>query len=511
MPNKKVLVKSGIWQLLNVFVIVASQFIFYAVMARYVNKAAFGLFAIANAFLNFVTSISEAGMGDALLQRRVVEPQHKNAALFFSLIIALVMYILFYFASPYIAEYYKEPSLTLILRVVGLLFFFLSFGSSSMNLLQKEFKFKEIFICDGMSMLASNVLGVILGIYGYGVWAMIWSLVFYFFSKSIIVWFYEPLPIKIGSTLKHWKDLFNYGMGLTLVRINNYLNNFGITLFIGKLVPINILGVFDRAYRTTSLPVRYLGDMVQKLMVPSMVKIGDDDNVLFRFFYKGLSFSNSMLLPISFFSIVFSKPIVFILLGHHWGEAIIPMQILLLSLPFRVSTKVADALMRVRNLIYKNANRKFQYLIALAIGIWIGHYWGLPGICWGVSLASLQNYLSMILTIRNRVFKKQWQKLIINPFGNGLVLTLCIVPPAYLIYYILMYFVHDEVIAFTVLCVVLGIFFSYAFFKKPKLLGKDFAPIREQLMSMMKKKKKGKNKFSKEGIEVENEIIEYGE
>lgn len=497
MSNKRVLVKSGMWQLLNVTVIVASQFIFYAVMARYVSKAAFGIFALANSFLNFVTSISEAGMGDALLQRRVVEPQHKNAALFFSLLIAFVMYILFYIASPYIAAYYKEPSLTLILRVVGLLFFFLSFGSSSMNLLQKEFKFKEIFVCDGMSMLASNVLGIILGIYGYGVWAMIWSLLFYFFAKSVLVWFYEPLPLRIGASLKHWKDLFNYGMGLTLVRINNYLNSFGIILFIGKLVPISVLGVFNQTYRMTNLPIRYLGDMVQKLMVPSMVKIGDDNVVLFRFFSKGLSFSNSMFLPLSFFSIAFAKPIIYILLGHRWAEAIVPMQILLLSLPFRISTKVADALMRVRNLIYKNANRKFQYLIALAIGIWIGHYWGLNGISWGIVLASFQNYLSMILTIRNRVFKGEWQKLILNPLRNGLLLSLCIVPPSYLIYYLIMLFVHDEIIAFSILCILLGIFFGFAFFKKPKLLGKDFEPIREQLMKMMKGKKGKKKKGMK--------------
>ena len=238
-----------------------------------------------------------------------------------------------------------------------------------------------------------------------------------------------------------------------------------------------------------------------------MVRIGDDDNILFRFFYKGLSFSNSMLLPISFFSIVFARPIVYILLGHHWEEAIIPMQILLLSLPFRISTKVADALMRVRNLIYKNANRKFQYLIALAIGIWIGHYWGLPGISWGITLASMQNYLSMILTIRNRVFKTQWQKLLINPFGNGLLLSLFIVPPAFIIYYLLLMLVHDEIIAFSVLCGLLGIFFGYAFFKKPKLLGKDFAPVREQIMKMIKNKGGKKGKRNKHAEMPLNETI----
>ncbi len=52
---------------------------------------------------------------------------------------------------------------------------------------------------------------------------------------------------------------------------------------------------------------------------------------------------------------------------------------------------------------------------------------------------------------------------------------------------------NKEIIAFSILCVLLTAFFSYAFFKKPKLLGEDFAQLQKELMKMTKKKSKKDN------------------
>ena len=179
MVNKQKLVKSGIWQFSNTFVIIVSQIVSNAIIARYVSKKEFGIMAITNAFVNFASFFSEAGMGDALMQRKIVEPQHKNAALFFSLLVAIVMYFAMYGTAPYIAEWYEQPELTDVLRMLGLSFIFLSLGSSSLNLLQKEFKFKQVFFSDSLSLMLSNILGVILAIKGYGVWSLVYSILFY--------------------------------------------------------------------------------------------------------------------------------------------------------------------------------------------------------------------------------------------------------------------------------------------------------------------------------------------
>jgi O-antigen/teichoic acid export membrane protein len=136
-----------------------------------------------------------------------------------------------------------------------------------------------------------------------------------------------------------------------------------------------------------------------------------------------MAFSNALLVPISVFAIVFCQPIVTILLGPKWNSAVVPMQVLFLSLPFRITTKVADVLMRAKNLVFKNANRKLQYIIVLCIGILLCSKWGLVGITSAVTAAAVFNYVFMLLTIKRHVFQKGWQKLILNPFKDGLFIA----------------------------------------------------------------------------------------
>lgn len=517
--NKQKLVRSGIWQFSNTIVIIVSQIVCNAIIARYVSKKEFGIMAITNAFINFASFFSEAGMGDALMQRREseLEPQHKNAALFFSVLFSVVIYFILYLIAPLISFFYNdpvihadlfynnEPILVPVLRILGLSFIFLSLGSSSLNLLQKNFKFRYVFFSDSLSLLASNVLGVVLAINHWGVWSLVYSILFYNVARLIMVWILEPIPVWIGATWKHWKDLFRYGIGLTLIRIYNFISGFGIMLEIGKLAPIQTLGIFERSYRITNIPVRYLGDMIQKVMMPFMVKINDEDDKLFFFFYRCMSFSNALLVPISVFAFVFCKPIVLILLGSKWSDAVVPMQILFLSLPFRITTKVSDVLMRAKNLVYKNANRKLQYVIVLCVSAFFAAKWGLTGIAMSVSASAVFSYVTMLLTIKRNVFRRDWKKFIVKPFKDGTIISVIVVVPAYLIFSLLMLVFTKELIAFLVLCAMLTAFLSYAFFRKPGLLGKDFAQLHRELMKLINNKgNNGNNRKKKRMFKEQN-------
>jgi len=515
--NKQKLVKSGVWQFSNTIVVVVSQIVCNAIIARYVSKVEFGIMALTNAFINFACFFSEAGMGDALIQRKEIEPEHKNASFFCSVLFSVVIYFILYFTAPLISTFYDNPVvktdlfynegpiLTPVLRILGLSFIFLSLGSASLSLLMKNFRFKQIFFSDSLTLLASNILGVVLAINHWGVWSLVYSILFYNVARLILVWILEPIPLWIGATLRHWKDLFNYGVGLTLVRLYNFISSFGIMLEIGKVAPLKTLGIFERSYRITNIPVRYLGDMINKVMMPFMVKINDEDDKLFAFFYRAMAFSNAMLLPISVFCFVFCRPLVLILLGSKWTDAVIPMQILFLSLPFRITTKISDILMRVKNLVYKNANRKLQYVIVVCVSIFFCARWGLIGLASAITASAIFSYVTMLLTIRRRIFPQGWQKLIIRPFKDGAILSIFCVVPSYLVHLALMYTIKNELISFSILCALLGGFLVFVFFKKPTLLGKEFAQLQKELMKMMKKERKGGGR-RKRNLEEEETI-----
>jgi O-antigen/teichoic acid export membrane protein len=110
--GKKQVIQSGAWQLLNVSVKVFSQFAYYAVMARLLSKSDLGVFALLNSFMNFGNMLGDGGMGDALLQRKVFDKQHINAAFYSSLLLAVIIYIAVFLIAPWAAEFYAQPSLT---------------------------------------------------------------------------------------------------------------------------------------------------------------------------------------------------------------------------------------------------------------------------------------------------------------------------------------------------------------------------------------------------------------
>ncbi len=507
MMNKQKLVKSGLWQLMNTAVIFISQLGYYAIMARLIEnaKAAFGVLALLNACINFGNVVAEAGMGDALLQRKVVEPGHKNAALYYSIATAVFFYIVLFFLAPIIAHFFDQPILTFSLRMIGLTFILYSLGSPSINLLQKEFQFKKIFFSDSLSLLASNVLGIFLAWKGFGVMSLVYSTLFYNTAKLIMLWIMEPLPLQMGATLQHWKDLFNYGMILTLIRITNYFNTSGINFLIGKLVPIGALGIFERSSRTVNLPGRYVGDIVQKISLPAMIKIETTD-ALFVMYYKTLSLLHSILVPLSVFFAVFSKPLVLILLGPRWLDAVVPLHFMFLALPFQIEARLADGVMRVKGLLVDNLKRKILAMCIVFASIFAGSYYAAPlqGIAVGMLAAAITNYYIMILTLRNKVFPDDWKKLLLRPFLNGIPLTIYLVIPSFLIYLLCLFVTNnDDVISFLITCSIVGGFLAYCFFKKPKLLGKDFAPIQTILMEIMNKKKRGGKKRKTEEPELE--------
>jgi teichuronic acid exporter len=502
--NKQQIVKSGIWQLFNTAVIFISNLGYYAIMARAIPNAkeAFGILALLNACMNFGNVVAEAGMGDALLQRKIVDPQHKNAALYFSISTAVFFYLILFFIAPSLAGFFHEEQLVVGLRTIGLSFILYSLGSSSINLLQKEMQFKKIFFSDSLSLLASNVFGIVLAYNGFGVMSLVYSTLFYNTCKVIMLWIQEPIPLKLGTTLQHWKDLFNYGIVLTLIRITNYVSTSGINFLIGKIVPITSLGIFERSTRTVNLPGRYVGDIVQRISLPVMLKIDNDDD-LFKTFYKSLSFLHCLLVPLSIFFCVFSKPLVLILLGPRWLDAVWPLHLMFLGLPFQIAVRLCDGVMRVKGLLMNNLQRKIISVVLLCILIYIGSRWGITGVSGGILVAAIVNYYIMLI-YKTQVFPTMWKQLIIKPFLNGTVFAIYLTIPSFALFEGFTYFLHlKEVPAFLFMSSLIGLFLGYAFFKKPKLLGKDFAPVREVLMNI----RKGKKKKARAQHEQEQEMI----
>lgn len=397
---------AGIWQLFQVIFQVMIQFCYMAIMARLLSKEDFGLMAIATGFMGLGMVFSTGGMGSALIQREYITQKHIESAFQGSLLLGLVVCIILFVCSSFIAEAYNEPRLDLIIKAIGCIVFFNSISSVSISLLQKSFKFKVTANITVFITLVSYALGVFLAFINYGVWSLVLSVFLVALLTALVSLYYEPVRLSFSFHYKEFKQLFYYGFGVTLLGLINYLSSGGLNLILGKILPPTMLGVFERTYVIKALPSEYLGRLVNTIMFPAMSEMQSDEDKLFNIYQYSLGIINSILIPVSLFLSFFSKEIVLILLGDKWLEAVIPLQIMFISLPFNSSASLADSVARAKGYVYRNALRKFIFTIVLIPSVAISaKYYGLLGAAIAVTVSYIFNYFIMLFLVES-IFRK---------------------------------------------------------------------------------------------------------
>lgn len=468
--NQKVK-KAGLWQSLEIIVLVISQFLYIGVMARFLNKADFGLMAIASSFIGFGAIFSEGGMGPALIQRKEVTNKHKNAALQAGFGIGVVLFVAFFFLAPAIADFFNQPSLKSIIRVIGVNVFFVSASSISLGLLHRNYMFKTSSIITIISLITGYVSGVIGAVNGMGVWSLVLATLVMTGIKTAGYLTFAPVKLSFKLYTKEWKELFSFGFGVILLKILNFFNMQGLNLVLGKIFTPAVLGLFERSNKIKNLPSTHLGNILDKILFPAMSQLQDQTEKLIKTFKNSLGIANSLLWPLSIFLIVFTKEIILILLGDQWLDAVIPLQIMFAVLPFSISNRLGDALIRSTGHIYKNVWRKVIYVIFLLTIVSLGgiHY-GIIGAAVAVTTSFMFNYVMTIFLIKH-IFKVNIKKIFMHPLLVGLLialaLSLLIIPSRLLIN---QYFANT-ILPFFVLCFIIATAVTLILLKKPGILG----------------------------------------
>ncbi|WP_168731269.1 lipopolysaccharide biosynthesis protein [Robertkochia marina] len=416
--------RSGFWQALEVLVLVITQFVYFGVMARILEKSDYGLMAIANGFVALGMIFAEGGMGAALIQKQNALKSHSKAALQGSILFSLCIVGLFYLMAPLIAAAFDQPMLAELVRVIAWNFVLLAIYSIPLSLLQKEMRFRHSAIVTILASVIAYSFGIVLGYKGWGVWSLVGAVLLNSLLKMIGYLYLAPVRFSIKWYYSEWKELFSFGSGMILLKVNSYISKNGLILLLGKIFSPGMLGVFERSYQINNMPSNYLGQILIKIMFPALSKLQDNEQRQFRLYDHGLGLSNSILMPLSLFLIYFSKEVVLIMLGEKWMDAVLPLQLLFVVMPFTISSRMTDALIRAKGLVYKNVSRKMIYAIILLVSCGFGgYYYGLGGAAVAVVFSTLINYIMMVYLVKV-VFKRSFYQVFYGPLKQGVLLTL---------------------------------------------------------------------------------------
>ncbi len=474
---------AGIWQTIETIINVFAQFLYMAIMARILNKSDFGLMAIANSLIVSGYIFAQSGMGFALIQRKDITYKHINAALQGGGLVGIILFLIFFFLAPSIAIFFEQPELENIIKIIAINFLVVSISAVSLGILQKQFRFKEQSIVTILSVILSYSFGIFLGIRGFGVWSLVIASLLLSVLKAIGFFHFAKIKLAKGLFFREWRELFSFGFGIMLLQINNYMGKSGIMLVLGKIFNPTLLGVFERTFTIKTLPSSYIGNILDAIMFPAMSEIQDEHERLFKIFQHSLGIVNSLLMPIALYLFFFTGEIVLIILGENWSDAVRPLQIMFIVLPFSTSVRMADAVLRAKGLVYENAGRKFLYVLVLVLTTSFGAYYhGLIGAAFGVTISILFNYITMLLLVK-KVFQKSINEIFLLPLWAGMKLSVSLLVILIITTSIFNFWGTVNIEYYLLITLLLGMLTIILLRIKPAFFGKYLCSILERLKS----------------------------
>lgn len=382
MSLKKKAIGGVQWTTTSAFVITLIQLIQLSILTRLLSPSDFGLMALVLVVTGFSQIFIDMGFSNAIIYKQDVTSKQLSSLYWINIITGILFFILITVLSPLVSKFYHEVKLVSLIDLLAITFLIKPFGQQFMVLLQKELRFDYIAKSDMFSKFISFVVVVVMAYKNFGVYSLaVGSLVFSFFSTlGYIVYgirFHRP---KFYFNIKGLREYINFGLFQMGERILQYFAAQIDTILIGKLLGIEILGIYNVAKSLASKPKSIINPVITRVTFPLMAKVSNDIKKLKDIYLQIVNYLSLINFPIYFYLLILAKPIVIILFGSKWTEAIPIVQILSLTFLLRSIGNPAGSLL----LALGKANTTFYWsLITFGlypISIFMGSYWGIIGI-----------------------------------------------------------------------------------------------------------------------------------
>src|SRR5690606_27486480 len=254
----------------------------------------------------------------AILHKQGITKKQYASLYWINWLASIAMYLILLLVTPVVASFYDQNILNTLIPLIGLNLLLSGLGRQYKTVEQKHLLFKTISIIDIVGALLSLMLSVVLAVYGYGVFALVYSVIFQSLFSNLC---YFIIGIKKYGLLFHFKyqetkEFLSIGMYQVGGQVVNYFNRDLDILIIGKFFSADILGGYSLARELVRRPATFIIPILNRVGAPALSKINNDDSKLKEYFLKMTNVLASITIPIYFIIALLAYPIVYVLYGE---------------------------------------------------------------------------------------------------------------------------------------------------------------------------------------------------
>lgn len=328
MSLKEAAISGMIWSAIDKLGTKVIQFIIGILIARILLPSDYGIIGILAVFVSLSETILDSGFANALIQKQDRTEIDFSTAFFFNVIVGFILYLIIFYFSPYIANFYNIPIITYVARIYSINIIINSLTIVQTAKLAININFKSQSKISLISVLISGLIGLYLAYNNFGVWALVIQGVSASFLRMVFLWIFVKWSPLITFSINSFRNLFSFGSKILCTGLINSIYNHMHSIVIGKVFSPNEVGFFNRGGQFPNLPTDMLTSIVMTVNYPILAKLQNNDDALRIAYKKILTIPLFILYPVLILLIIMAKPLIMAILGEKWLPCIPFIQIL---------------------------------------------------------------------------------------------------------------------------------------------------------------------------------------
>lgn len=388
MSLKEKTISGVIWNAIGRFSTQGMSFVFTMLIARMLMPEDYGVLAMLGIFMAIAGTFIDSGFANALVRKPDRTETDMATVFYFNIAVAFFFYAVLWFAAPYIADFYNQPLLLPITRIVALNFVIGSFGSVAGLQFTFRLDFKTPAKLGVANCIFNGTLTLFLAYEGYGVWAIVWSGIAGNVFNVLLLYIVVRWKPLWAFSWKSFREMFSYGSKLLFSRLLDTTYNNLYPLIIGKFFSPSILGLYGRASNLAHFPSSNITSILQGVTFPILSTIQNEDERLMDAYRRFITMSAFVVFPLMVGLAAVADPFIRLTLTDKWEGAIYLLQIICFALMWypvhAINLNVLQVKGRSDYFLKLEVIKKVQGILVLCITVPMG----IVAMCYGQVIGS---------------------------------------------------------------------------------------------------------------------------
>ena len=307
-----------LWRLMERMGAQVVSFIVYIVIARILGPDEFGTVALITVFTTIMQVFVDSGLGNALIQKKNADDTDFSTVFYVNILFCCALYVLMWVLSPFIADFYRDSQMVPYIRVLSLTIIVSGIKNVQQAYVSRNMLFKKFFFSTLGGTIGAAIVGILLALNGFGVWALIAQQLFNLIVDTVILWITVPWrPIRAFSW-QRLKTLFSYGWKLLVSTLLDVGYHNLRQLLIGKVYTRTDLAYYNQGDKFPNIIISSINSSIDSVLLPAMSHEQDDKARIRDMTRRSITISTYLMGPLLIGMAACAESIVHIFLTDKW-------------------------------------------------------------------------------------------------------------------------------------------------------------------------------------------------